>query len=61
MLAVDVSRSMKADDVRPTRLGAAQAAVRAFLEKAPDKFRIGVVSFADKALVVAPATEDSWP
>src|SRR5207253_6156325 len=44
ILAVDVSRSMKANDVKPTRLDAARAAAEAFLRKVPKKFRVGVVS-----------------
>jgi Ca-activated chloride channel family protein len=58
VLAVDVSRSMKAEDVEPTRLGAAQEAAKAFAEKVPEKFRIGVVSFATRAVVGVPPTED---
>lgn len=58
VLAIDVSRSMKAKDVRPTRLGAAVAAAKSFLEQVPPKFRVGVVSFADRAAVAVPPTED---
>jgi len=58
VLAIDVSRSMKAEDIEPTRLDAARAAARAFLEQAPEKFRVGVVSFATQALVAVPPTED---
>jgi Ca-activated chloride channel family protein len=58
VLALDVSRSMKAEDVEPTRLGAAQDAAKAFAEDVPDKFRIGVVSFATRAVVGLPPTED---
>jgi Ca-activated chloride channel family protein len=58
VLAVDVSRSMKAEDVKPTRLGAAQEAAKAFAQKVPDKFRIGVVSFATRAVVGVPPTEE---
>ena len=58
VLALDVSRSMTAADVRPTRLGAAQAAARRFLARVPDTFRVAVVAFADRANVVAPATDD---
>ena len=46
ILAMDVSRSMKATDVEPTRLDAARAAAEAFLAQVPEKFRVGVVSFA---------------
>jgi Ca-activated chloride channel homolog len=58
VLALDVSRSMKAEDVEPTRLGAAQEAAKAFAEDVPEKFRIGVVSFATRAVVGLPPTED---
>jgi Ca-activated chloride channel homolog len=58
VLAVDVSRSMKADDVQPTRLEAAQKAMTEFAEQVPEKFRIGVVSFATRAVVGLPPTED---
>ena len=58
VLAVDVSRSMKAKDVAPTRLDAARNAAKAFLGKVPEKFRVGVVSFATRAVVGVPPTED---
>jgi len=58
ILAVDVSRSMKATDVEPTRLDAARTAAKAFLAEVPEKFRVGVVSFATRAAVGVPPTED---
>jgi Ca-activated chloride channel homolog len=58
VLAVDVSRSMKAKDVQPTRLGAAQQAGKAFLEKVPERYRVGVVSFATRASVGVAPTQD---
>jgi Ca-activated chloride channel homolog len=58
VLAVDVSRSMKADDVEPTRLEAAKEAARAFVDKVPKKFRIGIVSFASRANAALPPTEN---
>jgi Ca-activated chloride channel family protein len=58
VLAVDVSRSMKADDVQPTRLDAARAAAKAFLSEVPEKYRVGVVTFATRAAVGVPPTED---
>ena len=58
VLAIDTSRSMKANDVRPTRLEAAKAAAAAFLEKVPERFRVAVVSFGSRAVVTAPPTED---
>jgi Ca-activated chloride channel family protein len=58
VLAVDSSRSMAATDVKPSRLEAAKAAARLFVEKVPEKFRIGVVSFASTSRVVSPATQN---
>jgi Ca-activated chloride channel family protein len=49
---------MKAADVRPTRLEAARFAANAFLRKIPEKFRVGVVSFASRANVAMPPTDD---
>ncbi|HEY8607685.1 MAG TPA: VWA domain-containing protein [Noviherbaspirillum sp.] len=56
ILAVDVSGSMRATDVAPNRLAAAQAAVRAFVEQVPSQTRIGVVSFAGTASMVQAPT-----
>jgi len=58
ILAMDVSRSMTADDVQPTRLDAARGAAHAFLAEVPEKFRVGVVTFATRAVVGVPPTED---
>jgi len=58
MLVIDTSRSMGARDVNPTRLGAAQLAAGAFLRKLPPKFRLGIVSFASRAVVALPPTTD---
>ena len=52
ILALDVSNSMRADDVAPTRLEAAKTAARAFVERQPPAVRIGVVAFGDGAVVV---------
>lgn len=52
ILAIDVSNSMRADDVAPTRLAAAQKAAREFIEEQPATTRIGVVAFAETALAV---------
>jgi Ca-activated chloride channel family protein len=55
LLAIDVSRSMGATDVYPSRLGAAQIAASRFVDQVPKKFRIGVVSFSTRAqLAIAP-------
>jgi Ca-activated chloride channel family protein len=58
VLAMDVSRSMKADDVEPTRLDAARGAAKAFLADVPEEYRVGVVSFATRAAVGVPPTDD---
>lgn len=58
VLAVDVSLSMDAADVPPSRLGAAQQAAVRFLEIAPDDLRIGLVAFAGTALPVVAPTPD---
>jgi Ca-activated chloride channel family protein len=58
ILVVDTSRSMQAEDVAPTRLGAAQEALRTFLSKAPDGLRVGLVVFAGEAQVATPPTSD---
>jgi len=55
---VDTSRSMQAKDVEPTRLGAAQEAVRTFLDQAPGGLRVGLVVFAGEAQVATPPTRD---
>ena len=57
ILALDVSGSMCATDVEPNRLGAAQAAVRKFVETQGDDTKIGLVLFSGFAqLAVAPTT-----
>ncbi len=58
VLAVDVSRSMKAEDVEPTRLDAARNAAKEFLAEVPEKYRIGLVTFATRAVVALPPTQD---
>jgi len=58
VLAMDVSRSMKADDVQPTRLDAARGAAKAFLADVPEEYRVGVVSFATRAAAGVPPTSD---
>ncbi len=57
MLAMDVSGSMRAEDVKPNRLVASQEAAKAFVNKLPREVKVGVVSFAGTAAVVqAPTT-----
>ena len=58
VLVIDVSGSMQAEDVEPTRLEAAQKVVRNFLRGLPKRFQVGVVAFSETAEVAAPATED---
>jgi len=57
MLAMDVSGSMRAEDVKPNRLVASQEAAKSFVNNLPREVRVGVVSFAGTAAVVqAPTT-----
>ncbi len=58
ILVIDASGSMQAHDIKPTRLEAAQAAVRSFLARAPKRVRIGLVVFAGEPQVAAPPTTD---
>ncbi len=58
VLMIDVSGSMMARDVKPTRLGAAQAVVERFIRNLPPRFQVGLVAFSEQAEVVAPATTD---
>jgi Ca-activated chloride channel family protein len=58
ILVVDTSRSMQAKDVKPTRLGAAQEALRTFIDEAPDDLQVGLVVFAGEAQVATPPTND---
>lgn len=53
ILAVDVSNSMGADDIAPTRLAAAQRAARSFIKAQPDSIDIGVVAFERGAITTA--------
>ena len=56
ILAMDVSLSMRAGDVKPTRLAAAQEAAKAFLKELPRNVKVGIVTFAGSAQVVQPPT-----
>jgi Ca-activated chloride channel family protein len=58
ILVVDASGSMQASDVKPTRLGAAQEAVRTFLNRVPKRLRVGLIVFAGEPQVAAPPTTD---
>ena len=58
ILAIDNSGSMRATDVKPNRLSAAQSAARAFIENQPSNSRIGIVSIAGSASVVQSPTDN---
>ncbi|MFZ5510013.1 MAG: VWA domain-containing protein [Pseudomonadota bacterium] len=57
LLVMDVSGSMRATDVKPNRLAAAQEAAKAFVAALPRQVRVGVVSFAATASLVQPPTQ----
>jgi Ca-activated chloride channel homolog len=61
MLVMDVSGSMNATDVQPTRLVAAQRAASSFVDQVPAKFRVGLVSFASTAETPVRPTTDRVP
>jgi Ca-activated chloride channel homolog len=56
VLAFDVSASMRADDLAPTRMQAAKRAARTFVGNQPGSIRIGVVSFSNASFVLQPPT-----
>lgn len=58
ILATDVSLSMAAKDIEPTRLQAAQAAAKAFVKQLPSDLRVGLIAFAGTASLVQPPTRN---
>jgi Ca-activated chloride channel family protein len=58
MLIIDVSGSMNADDVEPTRMEAAQRAASRFLDRLPERFQVGLVTFSSEAETLVPPTTD---
>lgn len=61
MLAMDVSLSMRVNDVKPTRLAAAQEAAKLFLQDLPRGIEVGLVTFAASSQVAQAATLDREP
>ena len=58
LIAIDSSLSMSSQDVRPSRLIAAQRAAQAFVDAMPTKFRVGVIGFSGRPYVAVPPTEE---
>jgi Ca-activated chloride channel family protein len=58
LLAIDVSGSMKATDVAPSRLHAAREAARSFIDQSPEDLRIGIVAFASRPVTLVSPTTD---
>ncbi|MBL8363580.1 MAG: VWA domain-containing protein [Rubrivivax sp.] len=58
LLAIDISLSMRIQDVKPTRMAAAQEAARSFLAELPPHIDVGIVTFAGSAQVAQQATMD---
>jgi Ca-activated chloride channel homolog len=58
ILSFDVSGSMAATDMQPTRMEAAKAAARDFVSRQPSNVQIGVVAFSDGGIAVQPPTKD---
>jgi len=58
MLAIDTSGSMKADDIKPSRIEAARTAAETFIERMPSRDRIGLVGFASTAALLQAPTHE---
>ncbi len=58
ILAIDVSNSMAADDLEPTRMETAKEAARTFIENRPSTIQVGIVAFSNGGLVVQPPGDD---
>jgi Ca-activated chloride channel homolog len=58
VLVMDVSGSMDAEDVAPSRLAAAKVAANTFLGQVPERFRVGIVTFSNAAQTILPPTTD---
>lgn len=58
ILAFDVSNSMLATDLKPTRIAAAKTAARSFIDRQPESVEVGIVAFSDGALITRQPTKD---
>ena len=58
LLAFDVSASMAADDVEPTRMDVAKQIAETLVDRRPNSAKIGIVAFGESGLVVHPPTDD---
>ena len=58
LLAFDVSASMGADDIEPTRIDAAKQIAKMLIDRRPSSARMGIVTFGESGLVVQPPTDD---
>jgi Ca-activated chloride channel family protein len=58
IMVIDTSGSMVSNDVEPTRLAAAQEAMRRFVKKLPGRFQVGLVTFSSQPRVSVPLTGD---
>jgi Ca-activated chloride channel family protein len=58
VLVLDVSGSMAAKDSQPTRLAAARAAAKRYVDKLPKGYRVSVITFSDHTTVASPPTHD---
>jgi Ca-activated chloride channel family protein len=58
ILAIDISGSMAADDLKPTRIEAAKAAAQEFVQSQPATVQIGIVAFSDGGMAVQAPTDD---
>ncbi len=58
VVAIDVSRSMMAEDVAPNRMDAAKEAAKGFVYEIPERFNVALVKFAGTAALVVPPTHD---